>query len=157
MKKLLKISFVLAITVGVVLVFGALWGITFTYNNVAREKIITPADASIPDTPVRGPLTLKSQSDIIRTHTLKITGGQTYSQMPRQIPKLDIKGSPILDEKGKPVMVSNDGRDIWIEATALTTAINLGMITYAFFGLVLLFGLISIWTGIVFRSLGKRY
>lgn len=135
MKKLLQISSVLAISVGIILVFGGFWAVIFTYNNVSREHIITTEDASIPHTPVRGPFTLKSQADIIRDHILKKTGGKTYSQMSRE------------EEK----------RSLWITATTLTTALHLGIITYLFSGLIILFGFVSIWTGIVFQALSKKY
>jgi hypothetical protein len=52
-------------------------------------------------------------------------------------------------------MVSNDARTIWITATALTTALNLGIVTYVFSSLIILLGLISIWTGITFRAVRK--
>lgn len=137
------------------MIIGGLWGIVFTYKNVAREQITTPADASIPNTPVRGPFTLKSQADVIRHHVLETTGGKTYSQMPQKVQKLDQSGNPVLDEKGQPVMVSNDARTIWITATTLTTALNFAIITYVFSGLIVFLGLISIWTGITFRALRK--
>jgi hypothetical protein len=132
---LLQISALLAILAGVVMVGGGLWALMFTYQNVARENITTPSDASIPNAPVRGPLTLKAQADIIHEHALKSTDGKTYAEMPRD------------DER----------RDIWITVTTLTTALNLGIITYLFSGLIVLFGFISIWTGIVFAALSKRY
>lgn len=157
MKKLLSVSSVFAIIVGVFLVVGGIWGICFTYQNVSRENITTPEDASIPSAKVRGPLTLKSQSDIIRYHTLKMTNGKTYSEMPRQIQKLDESGKPILDPEGKEIMMPNEARNIWITATALTTALHLGIVTYVFSGLVLLLGLISVWTGIVFCLLSRKY
>jgi len=69
MKKLLVTSSVLAILAGIVLVAGGIWGIYFTYKNVANEKIVTPKDSAIPEKPVRGVLTLKAQADIIREHT----------------------------------------------------------------------------------------
>jgi len=154
MKNLFGISSVLAIVAGIVMAVGGIWGIVFTYNNVARENITTPSDASIPNVPVRGPLTLKAQADIIRVHTLKTTSGKTYSEMPSKIPKLDQNNNPVLDEKGVAVMITNDARNIWVTATTLTTALNLGIITYVFSGLVFILGLISIWTGIIFRNLG---
>src|SRR3989344_22063 len=156
MKKLLKISSIFAIVAGIVLVAGGIWGICFTYQNVAREKIITPADASIPEKPVSGPFTLKAQADIIRVHALKSTGGLTFAEMPRQLAKLDSSGRPVFDNEGKPVMVANTARDIWITATSLITALNLGILTYVFSGLIILLGLISIWTGFVFSALSRR-
>lgn len=157
MKNILLVSSFSAIIVGLLLVGGGAWSLAFTYNNVARENITTPDDASIPGVPVRGPFTLKAQADIIRVHTLRMTGGKTFAEMPRQIPKLDVDGKPILDEAGQPAMTANTARDIWITATTLITALNLGVVTYAFAGLTLLFGLISIWTGITFYALSRTY
>ena len=157
MKKILSTSSLLAIVVGTVLIGGGIWGLTFTYKNVARENITTPDDASIPGVPVRGPFTLKAQADIIRVHTLRMTGGKTFSEMPRQIPKLDETGKQILDEEGKAVMTANTARDIWITATTLITALNLGIFAYAFAGLTLLFGLFSILTGVIFYTLSQKY
>ena len=156
MKKLLITSSILAVLAGIVLVAGGIWGIYFTYKNVSEEKIVTPQDSAIPEKPVRGPLTLKTQADIIREHTLRITDGKTFSEMPRQIPKLDDRGKPVLDLESNPVMVANTARDIWITATTLITALHLGILTYVFSGMVLLFGLISIWTGVVFYALSRE-
>ena len=155
MKKLLTISSMLAIIVGAAMVVGGLWALTFTYQNVAQENITTPDDAGIPSTLVRGPFTLKAQADIIREHTLKRTDGKTYAEMPRQIPQVDEAGEPVLDADGEPVMVPNEARTIWITATTLITALHLGIITYLFSALIILFGLVSIWTGLVFRQLAK--
>ena len=157
MKKVFLVSSLLAIIAGIVLVGSGIWSLTFTYKNVARENITTPDDASIPGVPVRGPFTLKAQADIIRVHTLRMTGGKTFSEMPRQIPKLDETGKTIVDEDGKTVMAANTARDIWITATTLITALNLGIFAYAFSAVVLLFGFFSIWTGVIFYALGRKY
>lgn len=157
MKLLLRLSGIFAISAGAILILGGIWGVSFTYQNISREKIVTPEDASIPNAPVGDPFTLKAQADIIRTHALKMTGGKTYSEMPRQIESLDKNGVPVLDEDGKSIMVSNSARDTWITVTALTTALNLGILTYAFSAFTLLMGLISFWTGVVFLLLGKNF
>ena len=135
------------------MVGGGVWGIAFTDTSVARENITTPDDASIPNTPVRGPFTLKAQADIIRKHTLDITKGKTYAEMPRQIPELDQEGNPILDKDDKPIMTANAARDTWIVATALITALNLGIFAYAFSATLLLLGLFFIWTGLIFKKM----
>ena len=157
MKRLLIVSSVFSICVGVVLVLGGAWGVMFTYQNVASEKIVTPEDASIPNTAVRDPLTLKAQADIIREHTLKTTKDKTYAEMPQQVAKLDASGSAVLGTDGKPVMIPNAARNIWVTATTLTTALNLGIIAYLVSGLTILFGLSSIWMGVVFGALSKKY
>jgi hypothetical protein len=77
--------------------------------------------------------------------------------MPRQIAKVDEEGDSVLDDDGKPVMIPNEARNIWITVTTLTTALHLGIITYLFSGFIILFGLVSMWTGIVFRTLSKKY
>ena len=157
MKKMLLASSFLAIIVGLVLVGSGVWGLTFTYKNVAMENITTPDDASIPSVPVRGPFTLKAQADIIREHTLKITDSKTFAEMPRQIPKLDENGKQILGEDSKPAMTANTARDIWITATTLITALNFGIFAYAFFAVVFLLGLFSIWASIIFYALSGKY
>lgn len=134
MKKLLKFSAALAVVAGLVLVAGGSWGICFTYQNVAREAIVTPSDAAIAGAPVRGPWTLRAQADIIREHTLRSTGGLTYAQMER----------------------TDERRTMWVTATTLTTALNLAIVSYVFGALIVLFGLISLWTGGVFYALSKR-
>ncbi len=156
MKKLLKISAVLAIVAGIVLVSGGLWGISFIHKNVAEEKIVTPDDSDMPGVPVSGPLSLKTQADIIREHTLKITGGLTYAEMPRQIPQLDAAGNPVIGADGKPVMINNATRDLWVTATTLRTALHLAIFAYVFSALTILIGLISIWTGFLFNALSKK-
>lgn len=143
MDKLLRVSSGLAILVGVIMLIGGIWGISFTYKNVVREKITTTPDSAIPNVPVRGPMTLKAQADIIRHHTLLATGGKTYSEMPKDVAKVDDKGNAVFDAQGKPVMVPNDARNIWVTATTLTTALNLGIVTYAFSILIILFGMVS--------------
>jgi len=128
----------------------------FTYRSIALENIVTPADASISEKPVRGPFTLMAQANVIRKHTLTMTEGKTFAEMPRQIAKLDENGQQVLDAQGKPVMVANTARDIWITATTLTTALNLGILTYVFSGLVILFGLTLILVGIISNILSRR-
>jgi len=155
-QKLLKTSSILITILGVLLVCGGLWGAIFISQQVAKENITTPDDASIPGILVQGPFTLKAQADIIRKHTLSMTGGKTFAEMPRQITKLDSNGSAVVGEDGKPVMVANTTRDIWITATTLTTALNLGIISYAFSGLALVLGLLFVLIGIAFYALAKR-
>ena len=134
------------------MVCASVLGAVYISKHVTQEKIITPDDSSIPGVLVNGPFTLKAQADIIRHHTLTMTGGKTYAEMPREIQKLDANGSVVLGQDGKPVMVANTARDIWITATTLTTALNVGILSYAFAGLVFILGIIFVLIGLVFKS-----
>jgi hypothetical protein len=156
MKKLLITTGIVTIIAGIAMVFGGFLGVMLTYQNVIQEKIVTPDDASPAGAPVRGPFTIKAQADIIREHTLKTTNGKVFAEMPRQVPELDTNGNPVLGEDGKPIMMANTARDIWITATTLTTALHLGIISYAISGITLLLGLTFILTGMAFYALSKR-
>jgi len=120
----------IAIVVGLGSILGGLGGMVYTWNNAAQEKIVTPADARFAESAVRGPLTMWAQADIITKHQLDRTEGLRYAEMPRLIPSLDENGNPILDEAGEPVLVNNQARLSWIDATSLTTVLNLGLMAY---------------------------
>lgn len=156
MKDLLKVGSIVGITVGVLLVIGGIWGIVFTYKKIVQEKIVTPTDSAMPQQAVRGPRTLMIQADTMRMHTLKMTEGKTYAEMPRQIPKLAADGKPVLDNNGQPMMMENTDRNIWVTATALTTALNVGILTYALCAFVIVCGLLFIGGGIIFYALGRH-
>jgi hypothetical protein len=53
---------------------------------LAAERIVTPADSDLPNTPVTGPGEAKAQADIIWTHVMKLTGGKTYAELPATDP-----------------------------------------------------------------------
>jgi hypothetical protein len=157
MNKKLFVAAVLFITAGGCMIVGGIGGITYTYKSISAEGITTPADATIPATQVRGPLTIKSQADVIRMHTLKRTEGLTFAQMPRTIPKLDEAKNPVFNELGEPVMVPNELRaGAWMPALTLTTSLQLAIVTYAFSLFALVCGLLFVVNGYIFLSLRKR-
>jgi hypothetical protein len=67
----------------------------------------------------------KCFASYMRIHTLEATGGKTYAEMPRYA-TTDGKGTndakAALTKNGQPV--DNPARNIWINETALTTALN---------------------------------
>jgi hypothetical protein len=83
-------------------------------GSVANQKIDTAGRA-------------RTFAEYMRIHTLLATGGQVYAQMPRF---LDKAGKPTSDESkaainpksGSPV--ENPARNIWVNETALSTALN---------------------------------
>jgi hypothetical protein len=144
---------ILAFTVGVGSVAGGVSGAVFTWNTAVTENITTPDDASIPETPVRGPFTMLSQAAIIGEHQLARTEGLRYAEMPREVPVLDEAGKPVLDANGEAVMGPNEARLSWITATTLTSALNLGVMAYALSAFAVVVGLTLIGIGVVFLAL----
>jgi hypothetical protein len=130
MKNKLKILSLYVILAGIILILAGVYSVFFTYQKVKQENIITAPDSSIPNKNVRGILTLKAQADIIRKHVLSMTGGKNFSELPREVPKLDTQGNVMLDESGKPVIQENPQRQLWITAHTLITALNLAILAY---------------------------
>lgn len=121
------IASIVLIVLGAGSVVAGIDGRSQVRDNLARENIVGTPDSSIPGQKVDTGAEAKAFADVMRKHTLAITGGQTYSEMPRF---LDAQGRPTGDEKlaakdpktGKPV--DNPARNIWVTETALTTALN---------------------------------
>ena len=128
--RLFAVVAILAIVVGLGSVAGGLGGMVYTWQNAAVENISTPGDAVIAEAPVRGPFTMWAQADIITKHQLNRTEGLRYAEMPQRIPQLDDAGNPVIGEDGEPVLVANAARASWINATALTTVLNMGIMAY---------------------------
>lgn len=157
MNKKLLAGAVVFFAAGICMMVGGIGGIAYTYKSISAESIMTPPDATIPNAQVLGPLTIKAQADIIRTHTMTRTGGLTFAQMPRTIPKLDDAKNPVLDAEGKPVMVPNELRSgAWMPALTLTTSLQLAIVTYAFSLLSLVLGLLCVVNGYMFLCLRKE-
>jgi len=127
----LTIAALLAVVVGAGSLLGGLAGAVYTYQQAAVQDITTPDDAALAEVAVRGPLSMWAQSDIITHHQLDRTEGLYYSQMERMVPAVDEAGAPVLDEAGEQVMVPNEARASWMDATTLTTSLGLGILAYA--------------------------
>jgi hypothetical protein len=147
---------ILAMVVGFGSMAGGIFGAWYTYDHAAVQDIVTPDDAAIPETPVLGPFTMWAQADIITHHQLESTGGLYYAQMDRTVPQLDESGAAVLDANGEAVMVPNEARASWITATTLTTALGLGMMSYALSALAIATGLTLAVIGFVFLYIRKR-
>jgi hypothetical protein len=132
----------------VALVMGAN-GRSTVHDNLAQQKIVgtpdmtptgiraevkkaglNPAAVPIPTCSVAGKTvksgaTARCFAQYMNIHTLEATGGKVYAEMPRYA-TADGKGTndatKALTKKGQPV--DNPARNIWINETALTTALN---------------------------------
>lgn len=138
---------VFAMVIGAGAAIGGIFGVTYTYQQAAAENITTPADASLAEVPVRGPLSMWAQQDIITRHQLDRTEGLRFSEMERMVPVLDEAGAPVIGEDGEPVMAPNTARESWVTATTLTTALGLGMLAYGLSAFAIVVGLTLIGLG----------
>ena len=152
----LGITGVLALVVGFGSLVGGAFGIWYTYDQAVAQDVVTPDDAAIPATPVRGPFTMWAQSDIITHHQLESSDGLYYSQMDRTVPQLDESGEVVLDENGEVVMVPNAARATWVTATSLTTALGLGIVSYALAGFAVAMGITLIAVGYTFLHIRRK-
>ncbi len=153
---LLLVAGIVALTVGIGSIAGGAFGAWFTWDQAATQDITTPEDAAIPNAAVRGPLTMWAQSDIITHHQLDRTEGLYYSQMERLVPELDEAGNAVLDDNGEPVMINNAARASWLDATTLTTALSLGIVSYALSAMAIVVGVTLALVGYVFLRIRRR-
>ncbi len=152
----LLLAGILAMTVGFGSIAGGVFGAWYTWNQAAVQAIVTPDDAAIPSTDVRGPFTMWAQADIINHHQLDRTDGLYYAQMDRMVPAIDEAGEPVLDEAGEVVMVPNEARASWFDATTLTTALSLGIVSYALATFAMVIGLTLVVVGYVFIHIRRK-
>ncbi|HEX2153045.1 MAG TPA: hypothetical protein VHL52_03605 [Acidimicrobiia bacterium] len=76
--------------------------------------------------------------------------------MEREVPLLDESGQQVMDEQSEPVMVPNEAGASWITATALTTALSLGILSYGLSAMAVAVGLTLVLTGLVFLKIRTR-
>jgi hypothetical protein len=153
--RLFTVVAIFAMVIGLGSVLGGIVGATFTYRQAAVEDIRTPDDAMFPEVPVRGPVSMYAQSEIITEHQLARTEGLRYAQMDREVPMVDEAGEVVLDEAGEAVMVPNEARMSWIDATSLTTVLNLGIMAYALAAFAIVVGLTLAGLGLIVFKLRR--
>ena len=131
MSKFFKYGGVVASVVLIAFGAGAIYmgidGRSTVRSDLAREQIVGTPDSSIPGQKVDTGSEAKAFAAVMRKHTLEATGGQTYAQMGRY---LDANGKPTNDENAAAINpttkkpVENGLRNMWVNETALTTALN---------------------------------
>ncbi len=85
-----KTASVAAIVLGIVLVIGGIATWVVVSNTLAEQKIVTSDDACLPGRTVQDPFTAYCQANVIQKHTLEITGGLTYAELPREDPLREV-------------------------------------------------------------------
>src|SRR3954454_24715917 len=118
---------VVLIAFGIGAVYMGIDGRSMVRSDLGREQIGGTPDSTIPGQKVDTGSEAKAFAAVMRKHTLEATGGQTYSQMGRF---LDANGKPTNDAQAAAISpqtkqpVENGLRNLWVNETALTTALN---------------------------------
>jgi hypothetical protein len=149
---------VVLIAFGVGAIVTGMNGRERVHSDLKREQIIGTPDSSIPNQLVNNGTKAEAFAKVMRKHTLEATGGLTYAQMPRYMGK---NGKATNDEKlaatdpksGKPV--DNPLRNLWVQETALTTALHSSYFaeSVATFAMVMGFALILSGMGFLILTL----
>ena len=142
------------------IVVGAL-GFLEVRDTIERERITATPDAREqgadlePGETVDTGAEAKEFAKIIRAHALEATGDRTFAEMGRFLTpegeETSDEAEAATDERGRPV--ENPARNIWITATAFTTALNTAFLAeqIALFSIVM--GIALLLTGIGFLVL----
>jgi len=118
---------VVLIAFGIGAIYMGIDGRSMVRSNLAAEQIVGTDDSTIPGQKVDTGSEAKAFAAVMRKHTLEATGGQTYAQMGRYLtadgkPTGDEKAAAINPQTKKPV--ENGLRNMWVNETALSTALN---------------------------------
>src|ERR1700754_734340 len=118
---------VVLIAFGIGAIYMGIDGRSTVRSDLAREQIVGTPDSTIPGQKVDTGSEARAFADVMRKHTLEATGGLTYAQMGRYLtadgkPTDDEKAAAINPQTKKPV--ENGLRNMWVNETALTTALN---------------------------------
>ena len=125
-------------------------------TELAREQIVGTPDSSIPGQKVDTGSEATAFAAVMRKHTLAITSGQTYAQMPRF---LDAAGKGTNDEKAAATdpksggATANPARNVWVTSTALSTALNTAYFAESMATFVIVMGIALLLAGIGFLVL----
>jgi hypothetical protein len=118
---------IVLIAFGIGAIYMGIDGRGYVRDNLAAEKIVGTEDSTIPGQKVDTGAEAQAFAKVMRKHTLEATGGQTYAEMGRF---LDANGKPTNDENAAAINpttkkpVENGLRNMWVNETALTTALN---------------------------------
>src|SRR3954453_23129174 len=118
---------VVLIAFGIGAVYMGIEGRSMVRSDLGREQIVGTPDSTIPGQKVDTGAEAQAFAKVMRKHTLEATGGQTYAQMGRDLhpngkPTDAEKAAAITPQTKKPV--ENGLRNMWVNETALTTALN---------------------------------
>jgi hypothetical protein len=121
--------------------------------------VIEIPDCSVAEEEVDSGSEAKCFASYMRVHALEATGGKTYAEMPRAVFK--DTGKPVPEDEVEQALGSGEAEDnpertIWINATALSTALNTSFFaeSVAMFTIVVGIALILIGIGLLVLTRG---
>ena len=150
---------IVLIAFGIGAVYMGVDGRSYVRDNLAAEHIVGTDDSTIPGQKVDTGAEAQAFASIMRKHTLEATGGQTYSEMGRF---LDANGKATNDEKAAAINpqtkkpVENGLRNMWVNETALTTALNTAYFAEQVATFAIVMGLALLLAGLGFGVLTFR-
>lgn len=150
--KMIIVIGVILVLAGVITVGSGIYINSFVSDQLTAQNVVTPEDASIPNTPVTNIPTALSMANIIQHHAADSGGGLTYSQMGRfAVESGDPAGTnnadeALMDAAGKPV--PNAARNTQLTAAGLVTSLSMSAmaigLSYGAIALGFAFGLLGI-------------
>jgi hypothetical protein len=142
------------------IVIGAL-GFMEVRDTISRENIAATPDAAEigvdlePGQPIETGTEAREFATIIRTHALAATGGRTFAEMGRFLTpdgeETSDEAAAATNEEGRPV--ENPQRNLWVTATALTTALETAYLAEQIALFAVVTGVALLLTGIGFLVL----
>src|SRR5688572_26657204 len=150
------VASVILIAVGLGSIYMGVDGRDRVQSDLAREKIVGTPDSTIPGQLVDTGKEAEAFAAVMRKHTLEITGGKTYAEMGRY---LTADGKETSDEAaaakdpktGAPV--ENGKRNVWVNETALSTALNTAYFAESVATFAIVMGVAMLLSGIGFLIL----
>jgi len=150
---------IVLIAFGIGAVYMGIDGRGYVRDNLAAEQIVGTDDSTIPGQKVDTGAEAQAFAKVMRKHTLEATGGQTYAQMGRY---LDANGKPTNDEAAAAINpqtkkpVENGLRNMWVNETALTTALNTAYFAEQVATFAIVMGIALLLAGIGFGIVSLR-
>lgn len=145
------------------IVVGAL-GFMEVRDTIEEENITATPDAAEigvdlePGQDIRTGTEAREFATIIRTHALQATEGRTFAEMGRFLTpdgeETNVEAEAAIDDQGRPV--ENPRRNLWVTATALTTALNTAFLAerIALFAIVMGVALLLVGIGFLVLTVG---
>ncbi len=127
-------------------------------QELLAQNIVTPPDASIPNTQVTDVATARSMAEIIEEHARSSTGGLTFAEMGRF---MAADGDPAGTSNPDEALIGDDGqpvpnalRNVAFQASALQTSLYTSIMAFEVATLVIGLGLMIVVLGLAVGGLG---